>query len=185
MNKRKPGAPKRNVGRPTAYDSATHPERAMNLGLLGMSDIEIAAAFNIDAATLYRWQYRYPEFRESIRAGKIEADARVVKSLYDRACGMMVPVVKVLARQDREAEIVQYDDYLPPDVNAARLWLFNRQPDRWRDRKSVEVVGGIEHRIALMSSEERLEELRRLQAKVDLLMGNVIEGETVEGNSED
>jgi len=97
----------------------------------------------------------------------------------------MVPVVKVLARQDREAEIVQYDDYLPPDVNAARLWLFNRQPDRWRDRKSVEVVGGIEHRIALMSSEERLEELRRLQAKVDLLMGNVIEGETVEGNSED
>jgi len=97
----------------------------------------------------------------------------------------MVPVVKVLARQDREAEIVRYEDHLPPDVNAARLWLFNRQPGRWRDRKSVEVVGGIEHRIALMSSEERLEELRRLQAKVDLLMGNVIEAETHEVKTDD
>jgi len=67
----------------------------------------------------------------------------------------------------------------------SRLWLFNRQPGRRRDRKNVEVVVGIEHRISLMSSEERLEELRRLQAKVDLLMGNVIERETVEVNSED
>ena len=185
MNKRKPGVLKRSVGRPTAYDPATHPERAMNYALLGMSDIEIAAAFNIDQATLYRWQNRHPEFRESIKAGKVEADARVVKRLYERACGMMVPVVKVLARQDREAEIVQYEDYLPPDVNAARLWLFNRQPGRWRDKREIEVTGSLEHRIALMSSEERLEELSRLQAKVDLLMTNVIERESVEVDSED
>ena len=72
----------------------------------------------------------------------------------------------------------------PINVNAARLWLFNRQPDRWRDRKSVEVVGGIEHRISLMSEAERLEELRRLQAKVDLLMGPVIDDETRELKTE-
>src|SRR5262245_25262254 len=75
MSKRKAGASKRSVGRPTAYDPETHLERAMNYALLGMSDVEIAAAFNIDGATLYRWQNRYPEFRESITAGKAEADA--------------------------------------------------------------------------------------------------------------
>jgi len=36
-----------------------------------------------------------------------------------------------------------------------------------------------------MSEAERLEELRRLQAKVDLLMGNVVEGEAVEAKSDD
>ena len=47
------------------------------------------------------------------------------------------------------------------------------------------MIGGIEHRISLMSEAERLEELRRLQAKVDLLMGNVIEAETHEVKTDD
>jgi len=61
----------------------------------------------------------------------------------------------------------------------------DRQPDRWRDRREIAVTGSLEQRIALMSEAERLEELRRLQAKVDLLMGNVVEGEAVEAKSDD
>jgi hypothetical protein len=30
-------------------------------------------------------------------------------------------------------------EYLPPDPGAAKLWLVNRQPDRWRDTSKVEV----------------------------------------------
>ena len=60
----------------------------------------------------------------------------------------------------------------------------DRQPDRWRDRREIAVTGSLEHRIALMSIEERLEELRRLQAKVDLLMGPVIDDETRELKTE-
>ena len=195
--KRKADAPIRSVGRPTTYNPETHPDRAMNYALLGMSDVEIAAAFGdramnyallgmsdveiaaafgIDAATLYRWQSRYPEFRESSLAGKAEADSRVVRSLYERARGMVVPAVKVVARQDREAEIVRYDEYLPPDVNAARLWLFNRRPREWRDRKEIEVSGGIEHRVMAMTQEERMARLQALLEKA----GQVIEGEAVE-----
>ena len=61
----------------------------------------------------------------------------------------------------------------------------DRQPDRWRDRREIAVTGSLEQRIALMSEAERLEELRRFQAKVDLLMGNVVEGEAVEAKSDD
>ena len=71
-----------------------------------------------------------------------------------------MPQVKILVGKDKDGNPVPvyapYEEMLAPDVNAARLWLFNRQPDRWRDRKSLEVVSGIEHRISLMSSEERL-----------------------------
>jgi hypothetical protein len=52
----------------------------------------------------------------------------------------------------------------------------NRQPERWRDKREVDHVGTLEHRISLMTPEERLARLRELQAKARL----AIEGEAEE-----
>jgi hypothetical protein len=48
-----------------------------------------------------------------------------------------------------------YVEHHPPDIGAAKVWLYNRQPERWRDRKQVEHMGSLEHRASLMTHEER------------------------------
>jgi hypothetical protein len=56
-------------------------------------------------------------------------------------------------------------EHHPPDANAAVCWLMNRQPERWRDKREVEHTGSIEHRVRLMSPEERWARIIELQAK--------------------
>jgi transcriptional regulator with XRE-family HTH domain len=147
------------------------------LSLLGLTDQELAAFLGISCETLYSWKLSYPEFRESIARGKIEADARVAEALYRRACGYSHPAVKIFMPAGADAPVyAPYTEHHPPDVNAGFRWLYNRQPDRWRERKQVEHIGSLEHRLAQMTDEERLARLRELRAKA----GMVIEGEAEE-----
>jgi transposase len=62
------------------------------------------------------------------------------------------------------------------DVGAAKLWLLNRRPIEWRERKEVEVTGTLEHRLAQMTPEERRARLLELRARAAL----VIDGEAAE-----
>jgi hypothetical protein len=64
---------------------------------------------------------------------------------------------------------------------AAKLWLTNRQPGRWRERREVEVTGTLEHRLAQMTPQERRARVLELQARA----AAVIEGEAVEVKSKD
>jgi len=99
-----------------------------------------------------------------------------------RALGYEQPAVKIFAPQIPGGDPI-YADYMehyPADVNAGFRWLYNRQPERWRDRKQVEHMGSLEHRISLMTPEERLARLKELQAKAALM----IEGEASEGGGD-
>jgi len=100
--------------------------------------------------------YRYPEFRESITRGKIQADAHVAEALYRRACGYSHPAVKIfLPSRGSEPIYAPYTQHYPPDTKAALRWLMNRQPAKWRDRQEVAVTGTIAQRLAQMTPEER------------------------------
>ena len=70
-----------------------------------------------------------------------------------------------------------YTEHHPPDANAAFRWLMNRQPERWRDKREVEHIGSLEHRISLMSPKERRARLLELRAKAQ----EVIDGEREAG----
>jgi hypothetical protein len=168
------GHPRR--GRPHTYDPCFAP-RARKLALLGMTDVEIAEFFGVQPSTLYRWRNEIPEFSEALLDGKAAADAEVATSLYNRACGMKVPAVKIFqGTPDGDPVVVPYQEHLPPDVGAAKLWLTNRQPGRWRERREIEVLGSLEHKLSLMSVEERRARLAELTRKAAL----VIEGEAHE-----
>lgn len=165
------------AGRPRTYEPAYCP-RAHKLALLGLTDVEIAEQFGINPLTLYRWKDDHPEFCKAIDDGKTPFDAEVAYSMGRRALGFEHPAVKIFAPTTPGAEPIYapYMEYYPPDVGAQKSWLFNRQPDRWRERKQVEHIGSLEHRISLMSPEDRLARLKELQAKAQL----VIEGEASE-----
>lgn len=181
--KAKTPAVARRRGRPTKYLAQKHCAEANAFSLLGLTNLEIAEQFGIPEQTLQRWKNEKPEFREAIESGGPRADGRVVVSLYKRATGdVAIPAVKIFYDKDKgEPVYAPYVERLPPDVNAARLWLFNRQSARWRDRKEVEVSGSLEHRISQMTPEQRIARLLELQAKAAL----IIDGEATEVEPKD
>ena len=77
----------KSVGRPTKYNRDFHPKQVLKYALLGLTDKQIAGVFEISESTLNLWKNEYPEFSESIRAGKTDADANVASTLYKRSLG--------------------------------------------------------------------------------------------------
>lgn len=130
------------VGRPSEYRDE-YVEQAAKLCALGATDFELANFFQVHTATIYRWKNLYPEFCEAVIAGKEAADARVERSLYNRAVGYSFESEKVFQFQ---GEIIRAEtvEHVPPDPSAALNWLKNRQPDKWRDKQEVQHSGGID-----------------------------------------
>jgi hypothetical protein len=62
--------------------------------------------------------------------------------------------------------VVRYTEKLPPDVGAAKLWLINRQPGRWREHPELEMTLSLEQKIAQMTPEQHRARLARLEAKM-------------------
>ncbi len=164
--RRKPYSPARGVGRPSGYRPELV-ERAYRMSLLGLTDQQLADFLGISCETLYSWKLSYPEFRESITRGKIEADAHVAEALYRRACGYSHPAVKIfLPSGGSEPIYAPYTQHYPPDTKAALRWLMNRQPALWRDRQEVNVTGSLEHRLSQMTMEERVRDAQELAERV-------------------
>jgi len=141
------------------------------MSLLGLTDQQLADFLGISCETFYAWKLSYPEFRESITRGKIQADAHVAEALYRRACGYSHPAVKIFMPSGASEPVsVPYTQHYPPDTKAALRWLMNRQPALWRDRQEVDVAGSLEHRLSQMTPEERardaLELFERIQRRL-------------------
>lgn len=128
-------------GRPTLFREE-YVKRAFEFCLLGATDAKLAKIFEVDEATINAWKVRYPHFHESIRAGREDADANIAQSLYHRAKGYDYDDVHVSSYQG-DVTITPIKRHMPAEVNAARLWLLNRQPKRWRDRVAVEHSGSV------------------------------------------
>jgi hypothetical protein len=67
-----------------------------------------------------------------------ESDARVERSLYNRAVGYSFNSEKIFCNKDGEVTRVPIVEHVPPDVTAQIFWLKNRDPARWRDAWQVE-----------------------------------------------
>lgn len=141
------------AGRPTDY-KPEYAEQARKLCELGATDIEIADFFDVDVRTVYRWKHREPEFCQALCVGKESLDARVERSLYNRAVGYSFDSEKVFNYQ---GEIVRAPtrEHVAPDPSAAMHWLKNRQPDKWRDKQEVEHSGGV-RMIPVNDTDERI-----------------------------
>ena len=129
---------KSNAGRPTDYKVEFN-RQAEKLCLLGSTDKEMADFFDVSESTINLWKQKHPEFSESIKRGKISADANVASRLYKRAIGYEHDDVKIF-NDNGEPLIVPMIKHVQPDTTAAIFWLKNRQPARWRDKQEVDVT---------------------------------------------
>lgn len=117
-------------------------EQAYKLCLLGATDAELADFFSVTEQTINNWKNDHPLFFESIKKGKIIADAEVASSLYKRATGYKTDAVKVFQFQG-EPVVVPVVEEIPPDTGAAMAWLKNRQKTKWRDKQDIELSGEV------------------------------------------
>lgn len=124
------------VGRPTKYNPDFN-FQVEKLCKLGATDKEIADFFDVAESTINLWKEQHPEFSESIKAGKIQADANVAQSLYHRAIGYEHEDVDIRV-VDKEIVETPLIKYYPPDPTAAIFWLKNRQSAKWREKQEVE-----------------------------------------------
>src|SRR5713101_3413324 len=140
-------------GAPTLYRPELA-DLARRLALLGATDQEMADALGIDQVTLDRWKTRHKEFRIAIQHGKIRADAEIAESLFNRARGYRHEATKIFMPAGAAAPVyAPYVKHYPPDTNAALAWLSRRQPEKWKDRKEIDVTGTVAHRLAQMTPE--------------------------------
>lgn len=134
-------------GRPSKY-KPEYAIQAKKLCLLGLIDTELAEFFEVDQDTIHEWKKVYPEFSESVKAGKRSADAEVANSFHKRAVGYTFEEVsyeKILLALDQDSDI-KTEVYkkktvikeVVPDAGAALNWLKNRQPDKWRDKHEIQ-----------------------------------------------
>lgn len=121
------------AGRPTSY-KPEYCEQVKKLCLLGAIDKQIADFFGVCEATINNWKNQHPEFLESIKEGKIKADAEVANALYNRAIGYSHKDSKIFNHQG-EPMIVETEKHYPPDPTSIAIWLNNRQPDYWKSKQ--------------------------------------------------
>ena len=129
-------------GRPSKYKEE-YAEQARKLCLLGATDAKLADFFEVDEATINRWKHDFPEFCKSLKAGKMQADAEIAESLFNRARGYVAPDLDI---KMYEGQIIEtpYMKHYPPDATSMIFWLKNRQPKIWRDKQETEHSGKVE-----------------------------------------
>ena len=142
------------MARPTKFKEE-YCELAKNYCLLGATDKDLAKFFEVEEKTINNWKEDHPEFLQSLRAGKDEADGKVARSLYERACGIEKFETAIV-----KGEPVTTLKYYPPDPTSIIFFLKNRRPNDWRDKKEVRHEGHIE--TTNVTPEERREYLKQL-----------------------
>lgn len=123
------------MGRPSKFDPAKI-KQARKLVLLGAIEKDLADFFEVSVDTITEWKKTHPEFSASLKEAKDELDAKVVRSLFQRAMGYSHPDVHVSNYQG-QVTLTPITKHYAPDTTACIFWLKNRQPELWRDRQEV------------------------------------------------
>lgn len=79
----------------------------------GLTDEDIAANMGISRSTLNDWKNKYPVISDALKKGKEVVDRQVENALLKEA--------------------------LDGNITAIIYWLNNRKPDKWRNKRTVEV----------------------------------------------
>ena len=114
----------------------------------GLSDEEIAANFGVAYSTFRLYVKKYPELSAALGAGAREAVLYVENALFEKSVGFErtlkkpIKVKEVIynerGQRQKEIEHIEYGEeevFIPPETNAAKFYLLNRAPDRWREHR--------------------------------------------------
>ena len=129
------------------YNALYHDDWAWSMAAMGATNEEIAEAMGVSKRTIIRWVKEHESFGKAMAEGKGVSDAKVIRSLYQRATGYDYIEEKKIVDADKDGNVkpVRVETtkkHVPPDVAAQCFWLKNRQRDRWQDSPKNYVQDG-------------------------------------------
>ena len=133
---------------PCRYNPAYHDDWAWSLAIKGATNDEIAEAFGITVRTFIRWKKQFPSLDEAVTHGKDIADAKVERSLYQRATGYAVTDTEKIIElnpadgSQKPIRVRNIEKHIAPDTMAIMYWLNNRQRIHWSQRQEVALSAG-------------------------------------------
>lgn len=125
-------------GRPSKFEQVK--DMLYKMASYGMTDKQMADVVGVSEQTVNNWKLKDPNFLESLKAEKEIADARVERSLFERATGYSHAEDKIF-NDNGTPLVVPTVKHYAPDTTAAIFWLKNRKPKEWRDKQDIEHSG--------------------------------------------
>lgn len=127
-------------GRPSKFEQVK--DMLYKMASYGMTDKQMADVVGVSEQTINNWKLKDPNFLESLKAEKEIADARVERSLFERATGYSHAEDKIF-NDNGTPLVVPTVKHYAPDTTAAIFWLKNRKPREWRDKQDIEHSGEV------------------------------------------
>lgn len=155
-----PGITSPGSGAPSKYDPEILP-RVAKWARMGATVAELSDWLDIAQSTFHKWRHDHEAFAEAVKTGRLEADDRMQRSMFERGIGYTTTeeqAVKIKVGKDEErVEIVEVQKHIPGDVGAQQFWMTNRRGDEWKHRRTFEHSGSIEHVSVDKAKQELLE----------------------------
>lgn len=112
---------------------------AVRMAEFGFTDAQIAYCIDVDRTTVCNWKKENPDFFNSLKTAKAQADDKVEKSLFKRALGFSYTEVQ---KTVNAAGIITKETTIrkrvAPDTIACIFWLKNRRPEQWREKPEAQ-----------------------------------------------
>lgn len=135
----------------------------------GMTEYSIADQLGIGHNTLIEYKKIHPEMIEVYTRARTQRNALVMNSMYSRATGLKVAVIKQKVVAGGDVVDIKEETYIPPDVNAADLYLRNNS-DEYKSAKAD--TGGltlIQNNINLPQLQDQLKEIEDQLKMLDVI----------------
>jgi transposase len=155
--------PRHPGGRPTAYRKSYVKIAYTLCRQHGYTDEKLAELFDVHISSIKYWKNKHPEFSSALRKGKDEFDSEYVETaLLKRAKGFVRKSVtkRTYVYFGRErTETQEHLDEVPGNVRACEVWLYNRNPERWKrlTREDGSDVPEDEHGVLVVPEQDDLD----------------------------
>jgi len=137
----------------------------------GYTDYSICEQLGIHQNTWIRYREEHTELSDLYARAREERNRLVMNKMFQRATGEKVRLVKQKATKDGEILDLVEEQYIPPDVNAADLFLRNNDPEYKSAKMDVSSLTLVQNNYNLDDLEakrlEVLKELKRLETAAD------------------
>lgn len=158
---------------PLKYNQKYHDDWAWSLAIKGATDQEIAEAFHVSRRTIIRWRETYPSFDEACEHGKEIADAKVKRSLFERATGFEYQEkesaidVDPKTGEQKPVRVRTFTKKAVPDTMAIMYWLNNRSKGEFSQRQKITLDGAVQTSPYENLTEDELRRLARMDEGLD------------------
>ncbi len=115
-------------------------ERITNWAANGLTVEEMSRNMGVARSTLHDWINKHSNISDAIKRGRLMSCEAVENALFAKATGRIVVEESFEEDSERNGHTERkVRKTLPPDTAAAIFYLKNRMPERYSDRRTVEV----------------------------------------------